>query len=52
MKLFKTEEHADIATTLGNMAMIYSSLGEVQKSLEIHERVYGREHRKPLFYLI
>ena len=43
MKLFETEDHPDIATTLSNMASVYHDLGQVQKALDINERVYGRE---------
>ena len=44
MKLFKTEEHADIAAVLGYMAANYSDLGQKQKALEINERVYRRDY--------
>ena len=43
MKLFKTEEHSDVTTTLNNMAQINSDLGQKQKALEIHEKVYGND---------
>ena len=39
MKFFKTDEHPNIAITLSNMASIYSDLGQLQKALEINERV-------------
>ena len=41
MKLFKTEDHSDVASTLSNMAIIYSNLGQKQRALEILEKVYG-----------
>ena len=41
MKLFKTEEHSDVASILNNMATVYSDLGQSQKALEILEKVYG-----------
>ena len=43
MKLYKTEEHADVVTNLYNMAMAYSGLGQNTKALEMNERVYSRE---------
>ena len=43
MKLFKTEEHASVAISLGIMAMIYSDLGQLQKALEINQRAYSRK---------
>ena len=43
MRLFKSEENADIAKTLGTIAQSYSELGQVQKAMEINEKVYGRE---------
>ena len=42
MKLFKTEEHARIATTLGNMASIYNTLGQMDKALEMFQKVLSK----------
>ena len=42
MKLFKTEEHASIATTLSNMASIYNSLGQIDKALEMYQKVLSK----------
>ncbi len=42
MKLFKTEEHADIATTLNNMALIKDVLGQNDKALKMNQKVYGK----------
>ena len=42
MKLFKTEEHASIATTLNNMAAIYKSLGQMDKALEMNQKVLSK----------
>ena len=39
MKLFKTEEHLSIATTLSNMALIYNELGQMDKALEMNQKV-------------
>ena len=50
IKLLKTEEHADIAGTLNNMALIYSDLGQLQTALQINERVLSRE-RGPFLFL-
>ncbi len=41
MKLFKTEKHADIATTISQMASIYKELGQIDKALEMNQKVYG-----------
>jgi hypothetical protein len=41
MKLFKTEEHADVAMTLSNMASILLEMGERREALEYNQRVYG-----------
>ena len=43
MKLLKTEDHLSIATTLSNIAFIYSSLGQTQKALKKQKRVYSKE---------
>ena len=51
VKLFKTEENSNVATTLGNMASIYSDLGRLDKALELNDRVYGRK-KFTLFNLI
>ena len=42
MKLFKTEEHADVATTLSNMALIYDGLGQMDKALEMNQKVLSK----------
>ena len=42
MKLFKTEEHADVATTLSNMASIYEDLGQMDKALEMNQKVLSK----------
>ena len=42
MKLFKTEEHANIATTLSNMALIYKSLGQMDKALDMNQKVLSK----------
>ena len=39
MKLFKIEEHTDVATTLCNMASIYDGLGQMDKALEINQKL-------------
>ncbi len=49
MKLFKTEEHAAIATPLSNMAVIYTVLGQKDKALAIFNRVLGTNFK---FYLL
>jgi hypothetical protein len=41
MKLFKTEEHILVTSSLVNMAMIYDELGEKVKALEINQKVLG-----------
>ena len=41
MKLFKTEEHPDVATIMSNIALIYSDMGQRQKALKINKRIYG-----------
>ena len=43
VKLFKTEDHPDVAATLNNMAIIYSQSGQYQTAIEIMENVYGAE---------
>ena len=42
MKLFKTEEHADVATTLANIAWIYNGLGQMDKALEMNQKVLSK----------
>ena len=42
MKLFKTEEHEDVTTTLGNMALIYDRLGQMDKALEMNQKVLSK----------
>ena len=39
MKFFQTEEQADVAITLSNMATIYYSLGQIDTALEINQKV-------------
>ena len=45
MTLLGTEEHEEIVSTLNNMAFTYAYLGEKEKALKIHERIYSREIR-------
>ena len=47
MKLFKSEEHTEVASTLNNMALIESGLGHFQKALEMNEKIYGRNVANP-----
>ena len=41
MKFFENEELLEVAKILNKMAIIYSELGQKQKALEIHEKIYG-----------
>ena len=51
MKLFKTEENADIADVLSNMASIYSDMGKDEQALKIIKKVYGKEIEN-IFYRV
>ncbi len=41
MNLFKTEEHSSIATNLSHMASIYKASGQMDKALEMNQKVYS-----------
>lgn len=41
-KIYKTTEHPQVATTLGQIATLWSKLGEYQKALTQFERVLGK----------
>jgi hypothetical protein len=43
MKIFKTEEHPDVAYSLSCIADEYSNLGEYRKAFEQYERVLGEK---------
>ena len=40
-KLFKTDEHADVATVLNNIATVYFTMGQLDKALETSQRANG-----------
>ena len=42
MKILKCQQNAEIATTLGNLAVIYCDIGLEQKALEINHTVLGK----------
>ena len=42
MKLYKTEEHPDICTTLAQIAWCYGELGSYQEALKKYEHVLGK----------
>ena len=39
MNIFKTEENPSIVTTLNNIAVVWSQLGDHRRSLEEHQKV-------------
>ena len=41
-KIFRTEEIADIAINLNDVASIYLKTGNLQKALEINEKAYSK----------
>ncbi len=45
-KIFNTDEHPRIATTLINIASIHQDLGHYDKALEINQKVYGKKINK------
>jgi hypothetical protein len=45
-KIYKTNEHPQIATTLGNIADQRSRLGYFQRSYEEFEKVLGKQNYK------
>ena len=51
MKLFKTEEHADVATVLNNMSFVYYAMGQLDKALEVTQRANSKESLELILFL-
>ena len=43
MNLLKTEQDSSVMTTMSNMAGIYIAMGQLEKALEMSQKVYGLE---------
>ena len=50
-KIFKTEEHPDVATTINNIANFYGDLGDSEKALRMHEQNFGKKEAGNNYYL-
>ena len=42
IKIYKTTDHPEVATTLGQIAQEWSRMGEYQKALQQFEKVLGK----------
>ncbi len=47
-KIYKTTEHPDVATTLGNIAQQKSNLGDYQTAIEEFQKVLGKAQPEAL----
>ena len=46
IKIYKTRDHPQVATTLAQIAEQWSSLGEYQKALQQFEKVLGKNKNR------
>ena len=49
-KIYKTEEHVEIATTLNNLASLYDTIGQKEKALTNYQKVYGMRKNMNFYF--